>query len=45
MTTRTVATQNLEKWMPRSEGARIAAAVAAAVVLGIVIALLAGLKG
>ncbi len=45
MIDRAVATQNIEKWMPKSEGARIAAAVATAVILGILIAMLTGLKG
>ena len=45
MIDRAVATQNIEKWMPKSEGARIAAAVATAVILGILIAMLMGLKG
>ncbi len=45
MINRAVATQNIERWMPKSEGARIAAAVATAVILGILIAMLMSLKG
>jgi hypothetical protein len=45
MIDKAIATQNIEKWMPKSEGTRIAAAVATAVVLGILIALLTGMKG
>ncbi len=45
MIDRAVATQNIEKWVPKSEGARIAAAVVTAVILGILIAMLMSLKG
>ncbi len=45
MIDRAVTTQNIEKWMPKSEPARIAAAVATAVILGILIAMVTSLKG
>ena len=45
MTTKVITAQSIERFMPKSEGTRIAAAVAAAVILGVLIALLAGLKG
>jgi len=45
MLDKAIATQNIEKWMPKTEGARIGVAVATAVILGILIALLTGLKG
>jgi hypothetical protein len=39
MINKAVATQNIKSWMPKSEGARIAAAVAMAVILGILMSL------